>query len=35
MTNAAQQLLSTFNTLPKQSQQEALGNLLRLAIDVP
>jgi hypothetical protein len=35
MTNAAQQLLSTFSTLTPQAQQEVLVSLLRLPIEVP
>lgn len=34
MTNAAQQLLSTFNTLPEQAQKEVLLTLLRLPLEV-
>ena len=34
MTKAAQQLLSTFNTLPKKVQKEVLVSLLRLPIEV-
>ncbi len=34
MTNAAQQLLSTFNTLPKKAQKEVLLTLLRLPLEV-
>jgi len=35
MTKAAQQLLSSFNALPKESQKEVLVSLLRLPIEVP
>jgi hypothetical protein len=35
MTKAAQQLLSSFNALPKKAQQEVLVSLLRLPIEVP
>jgi len=35
MTKAAQQLLSAFNALPKESQKEVLVSLLRLLIEVP
>jgi hypothetical protein len=35
MTKSAQQLLSAFNALPKQSQKEVLARLLRLPIEVP
>ena len=35
MIKAAQQLLSAFNELPKESQKEVLVSLLRLPIEVP
>lgn len=35
MTNAAQQLISTFGTLPRKAQKEVLVSLLRLPIEVP
>ena len=35
MTNAAQQLISTFSTLPLKAQKEVLVSLLRLPIEVP
>ena len=35
MTNAAQQLLSTFGTLPRKAQKEVLVSLLRLPIEIP
>ena len=35
MTNAAQQLISTFGTLPRKVQKEVLLSLLRLPIEVP
>lgn len=34
MTNAAQQLLLTFNTLPKKAQKKVLLTLLRLPLEV-
>lgn len=33
MTKAAQQLLSTFNTLPRKAQKEVLISLLRVPIE--
>lgn len=35
MTNAAQQLISTFGRLPRKAQKEVLVSLLRLPIEVP
>ncbi len=35
MTNAAQQLLSAFGTLPRKAQKEVLVSLLRLPIEIP
>lgn len=35
MTNAAQQLISAFGTLPRKAQKEVLVSLLRLPIEVP
>jgi hypothetical protein len=35
MTTAAQQVISAFNALPKESQQEVLVSLLRLPIETP
>ena len=35
MTNAAQQLLSSFDTPPRKAQKEVLVSLLRLPIEIP
>ncbi len=35
MTNAAQQLLSAFGTLPRKAQKEVHVSLLRLPIEIP
>ena len=35
MTNAAQQLLTAFGTLPRKAQKEVLVSLLRLPIETP
>lgn len=35
MTDAARQLISVFNTLPKKAQKEVLVSLLRLPIETP
>ncbi len=35
MTDAAQQFISTFGTLPRKAQKDVLLSLLRLPIEVP